>query len=77
MAPAQPCPVPNSIAHSAVVSISAQRDSERLVVDYMMSSESGLDGSLHPALNMNDPRIEFVTESHNWKEAERDGTFDL
>lgn len=43
----------------------------------MMASESGLDGTLHPALNTQDPRIEIVMETNTWREVEQEDAFSL
>lgn len=41
-----------------------------IVEKYMQSKRSGLDGSLHPALNTNDPRVKLDPNRHKWVETE-------
>jgi hypothetical protein len=43
----------------------------RNIVDtYMVSQSSGLDGSIHKALNTNDPRVKLNPDRHKWVETE-------
>lgn len=41
-----------------------------VVEAYMASKRSGLDGSIHKALNTNDPRVKLDPDRHKWRETE-------
>lgn len=41
-----------------------------IVETYMTSADSGLDGSIHQALNANDLRVKLDTTKHKWVETE-------
>lgn len=41
-----------------------------VVETYMVSKKSGLDGSIHKALNTNDPRVRLDQRKHEWVETE-------
>lgn len=48
----------------------AKKEQLQVAVEtYMQSDQSGLDGSLHPALNTNDSRIGLDPNRHKWVEA--------
>jgi hypothetical protein len=37
---------------------------------YMQSKRSGLDGTIHKALNTNDPRVRLDPDRHKWRPTE-------
>ena len=37
---------------------------------YMQSKKSGLDGTIHKALNTNDPRVRLDPDRHKWRPTE-------